>query len=122
MLFGLLSWVERAQKMIELLFGLGVYAATVIAIFAVIQTIPSVVTLLSVMTNSTDQVVSSITDLIGVIEEYAAPWVGLLNMLLPQSVKTALLALVVWRLVRPIGLNMIEMTTGASRKILEKLM
>lgn len=108
--------------MIELIFGLGVYIATVAAVFAVIQTIPSVVTLLSVMTNSTDQVVSSITDLIGVIEEYAAPWVGLLNMLLPQSVKTALLALIVWRLVRPIGLNMIEMTTGASRKILEKLM
>lgn len=108
--------------MIELLFGLGVYAATIFAIYAVIQTIPSVVTLLSVMTDSTDQVANSITDLIGVIEEYAAPWVGLLNMLMPQSVKTALLALIVWRLVRPIGLNMIEMTTGASRKIIEKLM
>lgn len=108
--------------MIELLFGIGVYIATIAAIFAVIQTIPSVVTLLSVMTDSTDQVATSITDLIGVIAEYADPWIGLLNMLLPQSVKTALLALIVWRLVRPIGLNMIEMTTGASRKILEKLM
>lgn len=108
--------------MVEFLFGLGVVFATVFATYAFFSAIPAVASMFTVATGSTGQLVAAIEAFIGLIDTYITPWVGLLNNILPIYVKQALIAMIIWRLVRPIGLNILEATTGASRKIVEKLL
>lgn len=108
--------------MVEFLFGLGVYIATVAAVSAAVQAIPSVAAMFSVVTGQSQTIIGAIESFGVLLDTYVQPWISLLNIILPASVKSALVALIVWRLVRPLGLSLIETTTGATRSIIEKLL
>lgn len=106
--------------MIELLFKIGIIAACIVAVLAALTAIPSVAALISVVTDSTELIVTNINGFIYTISQYTNPFNALLNRILTIQIKNILVSLIVWLMIKPLVFKMIDLTTGLARKIIEK--
>ena len=107
--------------MIQLLFVLGIVVLSITAVFGVLSVIPSVLALLTFVTDEPDEIIKYINNLISLIESYAEPWVGLMNRILGITPKRILVSLIVWMIIKPFVYKIIDLTTGLARKILERI-
>lgn len=107
--------------MIELLFKIGIIAACIVAVLAALTAIPSVAALISVVTDSTDLIVTNINGFVNTMAQYTQPFNALLNRILSVQIKNILVSLIIWLMIKPLVYKMIDLTTGLARKLIEKI-
>lgn len=94
--------------MIQTLFKLGVFITSILIVVTVVLTIPEFAAVVTTATGSTAQVASAGVSLGDLISTYITPWIGLLNRILPASVKAALMTLISWLILKPICNRLIK--------------
>lgn len=106
--------------MIEFIFKVGILVTIVLALIAAVTAIPAFASLITTTTGQTESLVSSINGFASILMQYVTPFIGALNLIIPTSVKTALAALIVWKLTKPIALKILAPLEAALEKIIEK--
>lgn len=106
--------------MIQFVFKIGLLATLVLALFAVLLTIPAFVSLFTTATGSTEATVGAINTGFGLIASYTRPFVALLNIMIGSSGRVALMSLIVWLMVKPIAFKILAPLELALEKLIEK--
>lgn len=106
--------------MVEFLFKIGILIALVLALFAIVMTIPAFAALFTTATGSTAATVSAINTGFGLIASYTRPFMALLNIMIGNSGRVALTALIVWLMVKPIAFKILAPLELALEKLIEK--
>lgn len=104
--------------MAELLFKLLIGITVFLAVVAALTLIPEFAALLTVTTESTGELTNVIEQFTAVLEQYVQPFIGLLNNILPESVKSALMLLIVWKIIKVYALWFIRWTAGMAQKLI----
>lgn len=107
--------------MIQLLFVLGVVVLSITTVFGVLSVIPSVLALLTFVTDESDLIIDQINSFITLIASYAEPWIGLINRIIGTTPKRVLVSLIVWMIIKPFVYKIIDLTSGLARKIIERI-
>lgn len=106
--------------MIEFLFKLTIMGTLLLSLFAILFTIPSFIGLIGVAFSDYGSVSSNITNGFAVISGYTRPWLGLLNLMIGESGRTALTSLILWRISKPIVYKVMGPLELAIEKLVEK--
>lgn len=104
--------------MAELLFKLMIAITVFLSVVVALTLIPEFAALLTVTTESTGEVTNAIEQFTVILKQYVQPFIGLLNNILPESVKSALMVLIVWKLMKPYTLWFIRWTAGMAQKLI----
>lgn len=106
--------------MVEFIFKIGILIALVLALFAIIMTIPAFAALVTTATGTTDATVGAINNGFGLIAQYTRPFMALLNIMIGSSGRVALSALIIWLMVKPIAFKILAPLELALEKLIEK--
>lgn len=104
--------------MLELAFRMLIAVTVMLAVIAGLYLIPEFAALVSLMTGSTGEITNAIDAFTAILKQYVQPFLGLLNNILPTSVKLALISLIVWQITKPYALWFLRWTAGAAQKII----
>lgn len=105
--------------MVELLFKVGIWVASIALIFAALMAVPAFAGLVQAFSGA--EISGAIDGLVNLLTQHARPFVGLFNLVLGRFFASLLFSLIVWRLLKKPTLFVIKMTTGLVRGIIEKL-
>ena len=106
--------------MVETIFKIGILVSLLLALFAIVTTIPAFAALITTATGSTDQTVSAINTGFSLLAQYTRPFVALLNIMIGSTGRVALSALIIWLMVKPIAFKIIAPLELALEKLIEK--
>lgn len=104
--------------MLELIFRIIIAVTVMLAVLSGLYLIPEFAALLALATNSAGEITNAIDAFTAILKQYVQPFLGLLNNILPASVKLALISLIVWRITKPYALWFLRWTAGAAQKII----
>lgn len=112
--------------MIEFVVKLGTLVTITLAILAVILSIPSFMGMVTYIlpdyygTQMEEGLIGGMNQLAAVMQQYVTPFVALINNVLPANVKTALGALIVWKMTKPMAFRVLAPLEQALEKLITK--
>lgn len=106
--------------MIEFIFKVGILITIAFALLAAVSTIPAFAALITTVTGSTDSLIAAINGFTTFLMQYVTPFIGALNLIIPAAVKNAFVALVVWKMIKPLAFKILAPLEQALEKLIEK--
>lgn len=113
--------------MVEFIVKLGTLMAITFAILSLAMSIPAIAGLATYILpdygNSADMqegMIQGMNQLAAIMQQYVTPFIALINNVLPVNVKSALGALIVWKMTKPLAFRVLAPLEQALEKLITK--